>query len=105
MFCADCGDGTGAHIGQAGCIDNGGGRTVERVEQGQEAIFRWPPFLVVSDEIADDLDAGLANMAADPTAQDIEMAFNAGARFEMNAGFYGWFRRVPAWRAPFPQRL
>ena len=91
MFCADRGDGSGTHIGQAGCIDNGGGGTVKRIEQGQEAVFRWPPFLVVADEITDDLDAGLADMAADPAAQDIEMAFNTGVWLEMNAGFYGGF--------------
>ena len=91
MFCADCRDGPGAHIGQAGCIDNGGGRTVERVEQGQEPVFRWPPFLVVADEITDDLDAGLGDMAADPAAQHIEMAFDPGMWFQMNAGLYGGF--------------
>jgi len=30
-------------------------------------------------------------MAADPAAQDIEMALNPGAGFQVNAGFYGGF--------------
>jgi hypothetical protein len=57
------------------------GCAVERIEQGQKPISRWPSFLVVVDKITDDLDSCLADIAADPASQDIEMAFDASTRF------------------------
>ena len=50
-----------------------------------------PSFEVVVHEVADDLHPGGIDGSADPAAQHIEVAFNAGARLDVRARLDGGF--------------
>jgi hypothetical protein len=69
------------------CIDYSGRRTVQGIEQGRGGPYsEGRPFLVISDEISHDLDAGLSDMAADPATQQLKWPSTPAARFESVRG-------------------
>src|ERR1700761_5328230 len=74
VFRADGRYRTGTHIGQRGGVQQSPRNAGCRVEQRQHADLRRQVLLVVVDIVADDLDPGIVDPAADITAQYVEMA-------------------------------
>ena len=81
---AERGHGAGAHLGDAGGVDDRdrhAGLGVEQVEDGELGRQAAPP---VVDEVADDLHARQAQRAHD-APQDVEVPVDAAARHEVDA--------------------
>jgi hypothetical protein len=84
MLCADRGHRAGAHVGQAGRVDDRDGPAGRRIEEVEQPHLGGQPGAPVVDEIADDLDAGVAERG-DVAAQHVEMAVEARIRLEVHA--------------------
>ena len=65
---ADRGHGPGSHVGEEAGVEDRPGSPGTGIEQRQQPHLAWQAELVVGDEVADDLDSGRVDLAADPSA-------------------------------------
>jgi hypothetical protein len=82
---ADRGDGSRAHVGEPGRVDNRNGASRAGVEQVEEAHLRRQSEPPVIDEIADDLDTR-ERERRDVTAEHVEVTVERCIGHEMHPG-------------------